>query len=286
MQKLHMRFPALLFFFICSLSIALAQTPTPSQPQKPLPIQDNSFLLEEAYNQEDGVVQHISFFMRTWPGRDWIYTFTQEWPVFSQKHQFSYTVPIQKIGGAPLGGTGLGDIALNYRYQLLGSGETKVAVAPRFSLLMPTGNHQKGLSTRSVGVQFNLPVSIAMSDRLVTHWNAGTIHIKSARNALGEKADLNGYNFGVSAIVLASQNFNLMLETAWNSAESITGPGSKEYEDSFVISPGFRWAHNFSSGLQIVPGIAVPIGVGPSKGDAGIIFYISFEHPFTRSDKR
>ena len=28
------------------------------------PIQDNSFLVEEAYNQEDGVVQHISFFER------------------------------------------------------------------------------------------------------------------------------------------------------------------------------------------------------------------------------
>jgi hypothetical protein len=25
------------------------------------PIQDNSFLIEEAYNQEDGVIQHISF---------------------------------------------------------------------------------------------------------------------------------------------------------------------------------------------------------------------------------
>jgi hypothetical protein len=29
------------------------------------PIQDNSFLIEEAYNQEPGVVQHISVFTRT-----------------------------------------------------------------------------------------------------------------------------------------------------------------------------------------------------------------------------
>jgi len=283
MRPWHGKLSNLLFFTLCCTSLAFAQTSTSNQTQKaPPPIQDNSFLLEEAYNQEDGVVQHISFFTRTWPGRNWVYAFTQEWPVFSQKHQFSYTVPILKIEG----GTGLSDIALNYRYQLIGNGDTKVAMAPRFSILMPTGNDKKGLSTRTVGVQFNLPVSVAVSDKLVTHWNAGTTYLPSARNALGEKADLKGYNFGVSAIALVSPRFNLMLETAWNSVQLITGPGRKEYEDSFLISPGFRWAHNFSSGLQIVPGIAVPIGVGPSKGNKGIILYLSFEHPFGRSTTR
>ena len=32
--------------------------------------------------------------------------------------------------------------------------------------------------------------------------------------------------------------------------------------------------------LQIVPGIAVPIGVGPSRGEKGIFLCLSFEHPF------
>jgi hypothetical protein len=44
-------------------------------------IEDNSFLVEEAYNQEFGVVQHIQNFQRYWNSKDWIYTFTQEWPV-------------------------------------------------------------------------------------------------------------------------------------------------------------------------------------------------------------
>jgi hypothetical protein len=34
-------------------------------------IQDNSFLIEEAYNQEDGVVQHISVFQRDSDGDAW-----------------------------------------------------------------------------------------------------------------------------------------------------------------------------------------------------------------------
>jgi len=51
----------------------------PSAPA-PKPIQDDSFLIEEAYNQERGVVQHINTFQRLHSG-DWVYTFTQEWPV-------------------------------------------------------------------------------------------------------------------------------------------------------------------------------------------------------------
>ena len=34
------------------------------------------------------------------------------------------------------------------------------------------------------------------------------------------------------------------------------------------------------NGLQIVPGVAFPIGAGPSSGDHGVILYLSFEHPW------
>ena len=55
-------------------------------------IQDNSFLVEEAYNQNFGVVQHISSFTRFWDSKDWNYSFTQEWPVpGNERHQLSYT---------------------------------------------------------------------------------------------------------------------------------------------------------------------------------------------------
>src|SRR5205809_6836883 len=58
------------------------------------PIKDNSFLIEEGYNQDAGVVQHIYTFTRPLTGRDWAFTFTQEWPVKGMKHQVSYTVPM------------------------------------------------------------------------------------------------------------------------------------------------------------------------------------------------
>src|SRR5215218_4324391 len=103
-----------------------AAVPATAQLEPPGPIEDNSFLIEEAYNQEAGVVQHISTFAHADEGSDWEYTFTQEWPLFSQRHQLSYTIPLSRAGG----GTGIGDVALHYRYQLLDGTTTPVAIAP------------------------------------------------------------------------------------------------------------------------------------------------------------
>ena len=92
-------------------------------------IQDNSFFVEEAYNQEPGVVQHILnvpvFF--TGDGKESTPSFTQEWPVFSQTHQFSYTLPHTFAEEE----TGLEDIRLNYRLQALMESERDPAFAPR-----------------------------------------------------------------------------------------------------------------------------------------------------------
>lgn len=109
-------------------------------------IQDNSFLLEEAYNQEDGVVQHIQVFQYLKKTKDWQYTFTQEWPVPKQAHQFSYSIPVAHLHNDDT--TGLGDILLNYRYQAVMQG--RVALSPRFSLVLPTGDYKKGLGSDTV----------------------------------------------------------------------------------------------------------------------------------------
>ena len=239
-------------------------------------ISDNSFLVEEAYNQEPGVVQHINTFQRM-RGGDWAYTFTQEWPFRSQRHQLSFTVPALGFGG---GGKGFGDVALNYRHQSVSN--SRLAVSPRFSLLLPTGSVAKGTGSGGVGLQFNLPVSVTHSKRFVTHWNAGTTVTLRAKDAQGDHATTTGYNLGQSVVWLTSARFNVLFETAWSSSESVVGPHSKERAYNLFVNPGVRWAHNFRSGLQIVPGVAVPVGVGPSGGQRGLFFYVSFEHPFKK----
>jgi len=119
-----------------------------------------------------------------------------------------------------------------------------------------------------------------VTKHLVTHWNAGATIIPSARNDIGDRAMATGYNLGQSCIWLIHPRFNAMLETVWMGSESVVGPGQTQRAHDLLVNPGVRWAFNFPSGLQIVPGISVPIGVGPSAGDKGIFVYLSFEHPF------
>ena len=97
-------------------------------------IRDNAFLVEEAFNQEAGEVQHIFNWIIAWsrlPGidtRDFINTYTMEIPLGSQLHQFSFTTQFltafenPDVGPAVQQGD-VGDTFLNYRYQLLSNDE-------------------------------------------------------------------------------------------------------------------------------------------------------------------
>ncbi len=231
------------------LALLVQQPAAPAAPATSAPIADNSFLMEEAYNQESRVVQHINALLRF--NGEWAYSFTQEWPVGSQRHQLSYTVPVT---------TGLGDVAINYRHQV--AFNERWAFSPRLSVILPTGNEAKGLGTGGTGFQTNLPLSVTLSPALVTHWNAGVTHTPST--------DETVYNAGASAIWRAHHLVNVMLELVW--------AGTNATDGLTLLSPGVRWAHNFGS-LQIVPGVAVPIDLGPGK-NTGIFTYLSFEHPF------
>ena len=191
-------------------------TEKPEKPKRPAEaVQDNSFLLDEAYNQEPGVVQHIftAFSsVKRLHGRDDRQTalsFTQEWPMGSQTHQFSYTMPW--LFSRPADGPRvdrLGDILLNYRYQLSMESDTRPAIAPRLSLILPTGDRNRGLGNGTVGWQTNFAFSKIVSERFTLHANAGATLLPDVRGRT-----LTGYNLGASAICALTPRLNLMLET-------------------------------------------------------------------------
>lgn len=255
-------------------------------PANAAPIQDNSFLIEEAYNQEDGVIQHISTFQRLTNSRDWVYTQTDEWPLRSLKHQLSVTMMATHAGSFQGSGAGWGDTAINYRYQLLGSGETKYAFAPRFTLMVPTGDHSVGRGSGGFGYQTNLPLSAQHTRRFVTHWNAGATWVPHARNERGDTAATVAANLGQSMVWLASSRVNFLLETLWTASENVVTANKTQWSHDLYVSPGIRWAYNLRNGLQVVLGIGVPIGVGPCAGEKGMIVYLSFEHPFALAHSR
>jgi len=250
-------------------------------------IEDNSFLIEEAYNQEEGVVQHIFNALYTTSGarHGWGFTFTQEWPVFSQDHQFSYTIPSYHLVDGGERQYGVGDILLNYRYQALYEGEMLPAFAPRFSLILPTGSRQKGTGNNVVGYQWSLPFSKKLASFIAVHANFGLTylpHVKAPPAATGSapKQSLTSYNVGGSAIVALLPRLHFMLEWVGNFDQGFNDAGRRERSFRSTISPGFRTAIVNEEKLQIVAGAAAPIGLNRRTDNIGAFLYFSVEHDF------
>jgi len=278
--KMGQRFrrPALTALFVLSASTvftALSAAPLSAQTPPLSPISDNSFLVEEAYNQESRVVQHISTFSRGSDG-GWLYTFTQEWPFRGMRNQLSYTIPALHNDG-----TGIGDIQLNYRLQALGDPDARVAMAPRLTAILPTGSSSDSRGFGSAGLQAALPASIHPVPALVFHLNAGVTWLPNAKSpSSGVEASSTSYNLGASAIWLAKSRINFLMEWVWFDAELVNANGGTRREKAMLLNPGVRVGFDFKSGLQIVPGVAYTVGVGPSDGEEALFLYLSFEHGF------
>lgn len=252
-------------------------------------IADNSFLMEEAYNQEAGVVQHIftALYGNDSQRRGWSFNFTQEWPVFSQQHQFSYSIPSTSIHEGGEHQDGIGDVLLNYRYQALEEDTAIPAFAPRFSLILPTGSRDKGTGNGVVGYQWNLPLSKKVAPRFALHANFGLTYLPKVRvpvdepdRRLSPKRSLASYNVGASGIFAFSSRVHMLLEWVGNFEESLSDAGRKEHPFKAVISPGVRAAVIDREGLQVVLGVAAPIGLTRQADNNSVFLYLSLEHSF------
>ncbi len=256
-------------------------------------IRDNSFLVEEAFNQEQGVVQHIFNWVPSWQRgathqNDFDFVFTQEWPLGSQRHQFSYTLPVlytfQQARGEPaFEGQGFGDMLLNYRFQAL-SGEFRGwYAAPRFSVILPTGDVRDRLGNDRVGYQMSLPFSKEFPDWAV-HLNAGLTYVPGVTAGLDPRLApfdgraLRAYNLGASAVYFLRPNFHLMCETVAVWDEELQPDGRRDHTFRYLLSPGFRWAPYTEGDTQWVVGLGVPVGLTPDSPDVSLFLYMSFEH--------
>jgi hypothetical protein len=256
-----------------------AKAQTEKRPEFSPAIEDNSMFIEEAYNQEEHVVQHISNLVFL-PGlKDNIYyAFTQEWPAFGLKHQLSYTLQYNWMNDGKT--TGPGDILLNYRYQLWYK-QDAVACSPRLSLVIPTGDKDKGLGSGSWGLQANLPVSKRWSNHFINHFNAGATYLfRVKQDEINFDKPLVSYFTGFSSIWLVTEKFNLMLEYLANFTASPSAGNKAGYTNQSVVAPAFRCAIDIN-GLQIVPGLSLPVTLQKArKAEAGAFIYLSFEHMY------
>jgi len=265
-SKLLVNVARVLIVFAMLGGSAFAQArPTPPVPseeptgsRRPWEITDNSFFVEEAFNQEPGIFQNIFGIQRDRHG-DWDATFTQEWPIFSHAHQISYTLPWASIDGRP----GFGDALLNYRIQIWDEDASKPAFSPRVSLILPSGNEEQGLGG-GAGWQVNLPFSKQFGDAYV-HWNAG----------FTDAEDFNPH-VAASGIWRAAEMFHVMLESLVEWPQQPSGRMLMA-----TIAPGFRTGFN-SGDAQTVFGFAVPATFSDAEKTVGVFAYFSYELPFIR----
>ncbi|MBI5509892.1 MAG: transporter [Deltaproteobacteria bacterium] len=250
-----------------------------AQDLPPERIRDNLFLLEEAYNQEPGVIQHISLFQYLPRAKQWVYSFTEEWPAPTDLNQLSVTL---NLGGAERdGSTGLNDMLLNYRLQAVGlGGQGWIAMAPRLSLVLPTGSPEKMTGRGSVGLQLNLPVSMEAGRYVAVHLNAGATVTPGARSPAGRTATALDANAGAALVWQPVKWLNPLVEFSYTMIDEI-GDDANARAHALVINPGLRFAIDHGpTGLQVVPGISVPMQVLPAAAfEVAALAYLSFEHP-------
>jgi DtxR family transcriptional regulator, Mn-dependent transcriptional regulator len=253
---------------LCLAATALAQTPDAARPVQPFQIMDNSFLLEEAYNQEPRIFQNIFGFTRQ--SGDWQMTFTQEWPAPSMRHQLSYTIGAESIASK----TGIGDVYLNYRFQFLEEGPRRPAFAPRLSLIVPSGRQSAG--SGEGGLQANLPFSKQRGD-VAFHWNAGLTWLPR-----GERDDLVSPFLAGSAIYRLRPMLHLMLESVLAFDAGETPPGKVARTRSFTLSPGVRGGWTLAEDTQLILGAAMPITRSGGESSIGVFGYLSYELPYKK----
>ena len=268
--------------------------------KEPKHIRDNAFLVEEAFNQEPGQVQHIfnwtNYWDRTPRGRtrDFTWNYTMELPLGSQAHQFSFTTQFLSAFERPNEGPaarqgGIGDTFLNYRYQLLADDDF-LWIAPRFSLIVPTGDERFGLGTGRVGYQFNLPIS-RYGDRFDFHFNAGYTHVPNVSAFLisesgfperSPRHDLSSYNLGASAYWKPKTNLNFFVEALALRNQIIDDRGFLGRTTQVFVNPGLRYAICQFEEVEWVVGVSVPVGLTRDTPDIGVFFYMSIEHAFRK----
>ncbi|MBI5511497.1 MAG: transporter [Deltaproteobacteria bacterium] len=260
------------------LSVAAAPVAAAAEPAAEIElIRDNLFLLEEAYNQEPGVIQHIQGFVVEPKSGALSYTFTEEWPMPLDHHQLSLTLAwSREASGAA---TRFGDLLLNYRYQAIGAGGAGwLALAPRLSLVVPTGDYRAGAGRGAMGLQANIPVSIELNPTVVLHVNAGGTMTPSARSPGGKSANLFDAVAGLAVIWLPLSWANAFVEVSEASVADVGDDQRRTRTSVTTVSPALRFAWNATPGLQVVPGVAMPVQRRDGETTVSVLGYLSIEH--------
>jgi Putative MetA-pathway of phenol degradation len=272
-------------FWLAVLTFFCGVTARAAEPRPIDGFDDNSFLVEEAYNQDRGEVQHTlnAVYSNDFKRHGWSFKFEQEWWLFSENHQVAISIPFSHLREEGERQRGIGDIQIEYRYQLTEERPNIPAVAPGFSLILPTGNRHKGTGNGVVGYEWSIAASKKVASRLALHANLGLTYLPKVRVRLDDprlspKRSLVSYDLGASAVFALSSDIHMLLEWVGEFEEEIDDKGKKRREFKALLSPGIRVAAINKDDLQTIVGVGIPIGVAGPADNYGVFLYLSVEH--------
>ena len=239
------------------------------------PLRDNSFFIEEAFNQEPGKVQtKLRFFRVEEDPELWI---GQEWPLGSRRHQLSYYLPF--VTDPESGLFEYSDVRLTYGLQALEEGPGRPAFAPRLTAILPTAREEDEQGRGTPGLEVLLPASKRFGD-LYLHANLGAAQRFGVDAGTGEETLFTPF-VGGSAVVQVSPGLNLLLETRADFQQQVTGAGTTGRETRWLLNPGVRFGRQFGEN-QLVAGAAAPMGLAGPLREVGFFGYVSYELSFGR----
>lgn len=236
------------------------------------PLEDNSFLVEEAYNQEPGIIQFIQVLQKSTKTKNWNYVFINEIPVVNQEYQFSYELPY--IYDEAVDKSQLSDIKINLRKEFLRA--EQIVTTGRVSLILPTGKNEENSGKGALGYEISLISSVKISNVWSQHWNIGYGITPKAKNSNNISENISKYFYAVNNVYFLTDTINFMLEAVASHSEEIVGVSSKTWNQEIILSPSIRLAFDVSD-WQFVPGLAYPMGVGASEGQSQVLGYLSIE---------
>lgn len=250
---------------------ALLLLPLQALAEEPIrALEGNSFLVEEAYNMDEGHVAQTAT-MRRDRGGDWMMVLSQDWALGSARHQGGFALAYGRQQG-PGSSAGAADTVLNYRYQVA-DGDEGFALTPRLTMSWPTGSPERGLGSGGVGLAVNLPASRRWGDWGATHLNLGGGYTPSGKDGSGVTASSAFLATGASVAWAARSEVNLLLEALYTRSWA-AGSAS----DSLVVSPGVRAGATFGA-VKLVAGLSAPLGVLPADRRFAVIGYLSVDLP-------
>jgi hypothetical protein len=221
----------------------------------------NAILVETAYHQEADELESTLAFSTDRRRRG--LTFSQEWPLGSERHQLSIEVPAATQASTAWGDLQVAAVGLSYGYLLRRAETSRVIASPTVGLALAAGFEDDEPAT---GVEVALPVSAMLSDHFATTTRLG-VEV-GLGGAHGEEETPVVFEVGQSLVWMARPTLNVVLDVTWEREE-------EGHAAEVVVCPGVRWAHRLRGGVVVVPAVGA---YHSSHRGMGVILSASIEH--------